>query len=45
MVKKMHVFIGDWLKYQWEFRLDKRAIYQGERVDTETDFVFEKTNL
>ncbi|SEP71500.1 TcpE family protein [Streptococcus equinus] len=43
--KKMHVFIGDWLKYQWEFRLDKRAIYQGERVDTETDFVFEKTNL
>ncbi|WP_033153414.1 conjugal transfer protein [Streptococcus equinus] len=43
--KKMHVFIVDWLKYKWEFGLDKKSIYQAERVDTETDFVFEKTNL
>ncbi len=43
--KKMHVFIMDWLKYWFEFKLDKRAIYQGERVETETEFVFEKTHL
>ena len=43
--KKMHIFIMDWLKYWFEFSLDKRAIYQGERVETETEFVFEKTNL
>lgn len=43
--KKMHVFIADWLKYWFEFRLDKRSIYQGERVDTEKEFVFEKTHL
>ena len=43
--KKMHVFIADWLKYWFEFTLDKRAIYQGERVDMEKEFVFEKTHL
>lgn len=43
--KKMHIFIMDWLKYWFEFSLDKRAIYQGERVETETEFVFEKTHL
>lgn len=43
--KKMHVFVTDWLKYWFEFGLDKRAIYQGERVETETEFVFEKTQL
>lgn len=43
--KKMHVFIADWLKYWFEFGLDKRAVYQGERVETETEFVFEKTHL
>ena len=43
--KKMHIFIMDWLKYWFEFRLDKRAIYQGERVDVEKEFVFEKTHL
>lgn len=43
--KKMHIFIMDWLKYWFEFSLDRRAIYQGERVETETEFVFEKTNL
>lgn len=43
--KKMHVFIADWLKYWFEFRLDKRSIYQGERVDMEKEFVFEKTHL
>ncbi|MCI7677219.1 MAG: conjugal transfer protein [Streptococcus orisratti] len=43
--KKMHVFIADWLKYMFEYGLDKRAIYQGERVEIEEEFVFEKTNL
>lgn len=43
--KKMHVFIADWLKYWFEFSLSKRSIYQGERVDMEKEFVFEKTHL
>ena len=43
--KQMHVFLMDWLKYLFEFEMDKRAIYQGERVEIETEFVFEKTDL
>lgn len=40
--KKMHVFIADWLKYWFEFRLDKRSIYQGERVDMEKSLFLRK---
>lgn len=43
--KKMHVFLLDWLRYFWEYRLNKKAIYQGERVETHDTVVFEKTEL
>ena len=43
--KQMHVYLSDWLKYTFEFGLDKRAIYQGDRVETDDKFVFKKTYL
>lgn len=43
--KKIHVFLIDCFVYFMEFQLDKRSIYQGERLETEKEFVFEKTNL
>ena len=43
--KKMHVFLLDWLRYFWEYRLNKMAIYQGERVEIHDTVVFEKTEL
>ena len=45
--KKMHIFLFDYIRYLIEFRLNRKAIYQGERVDTyeDEDMVFEKTDL
>ena len=43
--KKMHVFLLDWLRYCWEYRLNKKAIYQGDRVETQEEMVYEKTEL
>ncbi|MBP2620330.1 conjugal transfer protein [Streptococcus panodentis] len=43
--KKMHVFLLDWLRYFWEYRLNKKAIYQGKRVETYEKIVFEKTEI
>lgn len=43
--KKMHVFLLDWLRYCWEYRLNNKAIYQGERVETQEEMVYEKTEL
>lgn len=43
--KKVHTYLWDYLKYSWDYAWDKRAVYQGERVELEKEFVFEKTNL
>ena len=45
--KKMHVFLVDYVTYLWDFRLNPKAIYHNERVETydDEDLVFEKTDL
>lgn len=43
--KKMHVFIGDYLIYFWDFKLNKRAIYHEDRIEPVEEIVFEKTKL
>lgn len=43
--KKMHIFLLDYIRYLIDFRLNRRAIYQGERVHTYDDIIFEKTDL
>ena len=43
--KKMHVFIGDYLIYFWDFKLNKKAIYHEDRIEPVEEIVFEKTNL
>ncbi|HEP2676606.1 TPA: conjugal transfer protein [Streptococcus pyogenes] len=44
--KKVHQYIYDWIVYTLDYELDKRAIYQEERLAEEEElFVFEKTNL
>ena len=43
--KKMHVFIGDYLIYFWDFKLTKKAIYHEDRIEPVEEIVFEKTNL
>lgn len=43
--KKMHVFIWDYLSFFWEFKLNKKAIYQNGRQETVDEIVFEKTHL
>lgn len=41
----MHIFLLDYIRYLIDFRLNRRAIYQGERVHTYDDIIFEKTDL
>ena len=43
----MHLFLADYIYYLYEFRLNKKAIYHDERVDSfeEEEIVFEQTNL
>lgn len=43
--KKMHVFIWDYLAFFWEFKLNRKAIYQEGRQEPVDEVVFEKTNL
>ena len=43
--KKMHVFIGDYLIYFWDFKLNKKAIYHEDRIEPVEEIVFEKTKL
>ncbi len=43
--KKMHVYLWDYLVYVKDFKLNKKAIYQGERVDVIDEIVFEKTDI
>jgi probable transfer protein len=43
--KKMYVFIWDYLVFFWEFKLNKKAIYQEGRQEPVDEVVFEKTNL
>lgn len=43
--KKIHVFIWDYLSFFWEFKLNKKAIYQNGRQETVDEIVFEKTHL
>ncbi|MBF0779015.1 conjugal transfer protein [Streptococcus cuniculi] len=43
--KKLHIFLLDYIRYLIDFRLNRRAIYQGERVHTYDDIIFEKTDL
>ncbi|HGA4169521.1 TPA: conjugal transfer protein [Streptococcus agalactiae] len=43
--KKMHIFLWDYLVYLKDFGLNKKGIYQGERVDIEEEIVFEKTKI
>lgn len=43
--KKMHVFIGDYLIYFWDFKLNKEAIYHEDRIEPVEEIVFEKTKL
>lgn len=40
--KKMHVFIGDYLIYFWDFKLNQKAIYHEDRVEPVEEIVFEK---
>lgn len=44
-VKKMHVFIGDYFIYLFDFKLNKKAIYHEDRINPIDEIVFEKTNL
>lgn len=41
----MHIFLWDYLVYLKDFGLNKKGIYQGERVDIEEEIVFEKTKI
>ncbi|PIA85346.1 conjugal transfer protein [Streptococcus parauberis] len=43
--KKMHVFLWDYLVYLMEYGLNKKGIYQGERVELVDTIVFEKTKI
>lgn len=43
--KKMHVYLWDYLVYLKDFKWNKKAIYQGERVDIIEQVIFEKTNI
>ena len=43
--KKMHLFLADYLIYCWDFKLNKKAIYHEDRIETIEEIVFEKTNL
>ena len=43
--KKMHVFIGDYFIYLFDFKLNKKAIYHEDRINPINEIVFEKTNL
>lgn len=43
--KKMHLFLSDCLMYLWDFKLNQKAIYQEDRIDSIDEIVFEKTNL
>ena len=43
--KKMHLFLSDYLMYLWDFKLNQKAIYQEDRIESIDEIVFEKTNL
>ncbi|MBE3600357.1 conjugal transfer protein [Streptococcus agalactiae] len=43
--KKMHTYIWDYLVYLIDYGFNKKAIYQGERVEVLEEIVFEKTNI
>lgn len=43
--KKMHLFLADYLIYCWDFKLNKKAIYHENRIESVEEIVFEKTNL
>ena len=43
--KKMHLFLSDYLMYLRDFKLNQKAIYQEERIESIDEIVFEKTNL
>lgn len=43
--KKMHVFLWDYFIYLKDYGFNKKAIYQGERVDVIEEMVFEKTHI
>ena len=43
--KKMHVFIGDYIIYLFDFKLNKKSIYHEDRINPIDEIVFEKTNL
>ncbi|GAB2023290.1 conjugal transfer protein [Pseudolactococcus yaeyamensis] len=43
--KKMHIYLVDKLRFFREFILDKRLIYQTERIEEIEEIVFEKTDL
>ena len=43
--KKMHHFLADYLIYCWDFKLNKKAIYHEDRIESIEEIVFEKTNL
>ena len=41
----MHLFLSDYLMYLWDFKLNQKAIYQEDRIESIDEIVFEKTNL
>ncbi|GFH40809.1 conjugal transfer protein [Pseudolactococcus insecticola] len=43
--KKMHVFAIDYIRFLFEFKLNKKSIYQTGRVEKVEKIVFEKTML
>lgn len=41
----MHTYLWDYLVYLADYGFNKKAIYQGERVEVLEEIVFEKTNI
>ncbi|MDV5987568.1 conjugal transfer protein [Streptococcus canis] len=43
--KPMHVFIWDYFVYLKDFKLNRKSLYQSDRVEKVKEIVFEKTKL
>ncbi len=43
--KQMHVFIVDYVRFFWDFKVNKKSIYHNRRFEKHKLLVFEKTKL